>query len=47
MDNIKVRDLGSADVAILSEFLESLVATLDTFGNEAKPQGLQVSWTKI
>ena len=34
------------DVAILSESLETLVAALDVFSNEAKPLGLEVSWTK-
>ncbi|XP_069989613.1 uncharacterized protein [Penaeus vannamei] len=44
LGNIKVTDLDFADdVAILYESLESLVAVLDTFSNEAKPLGLQVS----
>ena len=43
----KVTDLDFADdVAILSESLETLVAVLDAFTNEAKPLGLEVSWTK-
>ena len=47
LGNIKVSDLDFADdVAILSESLESLVAALDAFSNEAKPLGLEVSWTK-
>ncbi|XP_069971442.1 uncharacterized protein [Penaeus vannamei] len=47
LGNIKVTDLDFADdVAILSESLETLVAALDAFSNEAKPLGLEVSWTK-
>ncbi|XP_069972443.1 uncharacterized protein [Penaeus vannamei] len=47
LGNIKVTDLNFAnDVAILSESLETLVAALDAFSNEAKPLGLEVSWTK-
>ena len=45
--NIKDNDLDFADdLAILSESLETLVATLDAFSNEAKPLGLDVSWPK-
>jgi len=44
LGNIKISDLDFADdVAILSE---SLVAALDAFRSEAKPLGLEVSWTK-
>lgn len=47
LGNIKITDLDFADdVAILSEFLGSLIAALDAFSNEAKPLGLRVSWTK-
>ncbi|XP_069981083.1 uncharacterized protein [Penaeus vannamei] len=47
LGNIKVTDLDFADdVTILSESLEPLVVALDAFSNEAKPLGLQVSWTK-
>lgn len=47
LGNIKVTGLDFADdVAILYESLESLVAALDAFSSEAKPLGLQVSWTK-
>ena len=47
LGDIKVTDLDFADdVAILSESLETLVAALDAFCNEAKPLGLKVSWTK-
>ena len=46
--NVKVTDLDFADdVTILSESLETLVEALDAFSNEAKPLGLEVSWTKI
>ena len=40
LGNIKVTDLDFADVAILSESLETLVVALDAFSNEAKPLGL-------
>ncbi|XP_069985571.1 uncharacterized protein [Penaeus vannamei] len=46
LGNIKVTDLDFADVAILSESSESVVVALDAFSNEAKPLGLEVSWTK-
>ncbi|XP_069986278.1 uncharacterized protein [Penaeus vannamei] len=47
LGSIKVTDLNiSHNVAILFESLESLVAALDALGNETKPLGLQVSWTK-
>ncbi|XP_069982357.1 uncharacterized protein [Penaeus vannamei] len=43
LGNIKVTDLDLVDyIAILSESLESLVAALDAFSNEAKPLGLEV-----
>ncbi|XP_069977695.1 uncharacterized protein [Penaeus vannamei] len=47
LGNIKVTDLDFADdVAILSESSETLVVVLDAYSNEAKPLGLEVSWTK-
>ncbi|XP_069996728.1 uncharacterized protein [Penaeus vannamei] len=47
LGNIKVTDLDFADdIAILSESLETLMVALDTFSNDAKPLGLEVSWTK-
>ena len=47
LGNVKVTDLDfTDDVAILSESLETLVVALDAFSNEAKPLGLEVSWTK-
>ncbi|XP_069982172.1 uncharacterized protein [Penaeus vannamei] len=46
LGNIKVTDFNFTDVAILSESLETLVVALDAFSNEAKPLGIEVSWTK-
>ena len=47
LGSIKLTDLDFADdVGILSESLETLVVALDAFSNEAKPLGLEVSWTK-
>ncbi|XP_069972971.1 uncharacterized protein [Penaeus vannamei] len=42
LGNIKVTDLDFAD----DESFETLVVTLDALSNEAKPLGLEVSWTK-
>ena len=43
LGDTKVTDLDFADdVAILAEFLETLVSALDAFCNEAKPLGLKV-----
>ncbi|XP_069975516.1 uncharacterized protein [Penaeus vannamei] len=48
LGNNKVTDLefDFADYITISESLEPLIAALDAFSNEAKPLGLQVSWTK-
>lgn len=47
LGNIKVTDLDFIDdVAIQSESLESLLAALNAFSNEAKLLGPEVSWTK-
>ncbi|XP_069978603.1 uncharacterized protein [Penaeus vannamei] len=47
LGNMKVTNLDFADDgAILSESLGNLVVALDVFSNEARPLGLEVSWTK-
>lgn len=47
LGSIKVTDLDFADDVILSGSLESLVVAFDAFSNDAKPLGLEFSWTKI
>lgn len=47
LGNIKITYLDFVDDVILSESLQSLMATLEAFSNEAEPMGLEVFWTNI